>query len=195
MPKTGVDPASLARGRTLKRWNALTAIVCGGIPALLLFRALPASPVTLIYGFVAGLIWANGFEYVYHRCLLHNPPGGAFRRHLLHHASVGLPHEPEHVTLGGSPVWIAVLFLVNGSPVVLADLWLHFGFVPGMLWGFVVYVIVVEDVHWRIHLNEWLPGPLASARAHHLLHHERADVNYNIFAPVWDRMLHTLTSR
>lgn len=58
-------------------------------------------------GFIVGLLWANAFEYVYHRFLLHLPKTFLAQRHLEHHASVGKPTEAEHVNFGSSPLWVA----------------------------------------------------------------------------------------
>ncbi len=184
------DPHSYAVGRTLKRWNALTAILCGGIPALACAYLLP-HPAAIVIGFVLGVLWANFFEYGYHRWILHWPESGAFERHGLHHSSVGRPNEPEHLPLGGSPKLVALLFLVNGTPVVLADAWLHIGFSGGMLAGFVVYTILSEDIHWRFHMNERVPWFLEPARVHHLLHHDRPHGNYSVFLPIFDKLFGT----
>jgi hypothetical protein len=60
----------------------------------------------------AGLLWASGFEYAYHRFLLHLPGTFFAGRHLEHHASVGTLNEAEHVNLGNSPILVVVLLLV-----------------------------------------------------------------------------------
>ena len=111
------------------------------------------------------------------------------KRHLEHHASVGTLTEAEHVNLGSSPIWVVALFLINGLPVVIADFLFRFGIAPGIFVGFSVYFITVEEIHWRIHLGEWLPPVLASSRAYHLAHHARPDARFNIFLPVWDTLL------
>ena len=138
---------------------------------------------------VTGLLWANLFEYAYHRFLLHLPGTFFAKRHLGHHASVGTLTEAEHVNLGSSPIWVVALFAANGLPVVIADFLLRFGIAPGMLVGFSVYFITVEEIHWRIHVGEWLPPVLGAARAHHLAHHARPDARFNIFLPLWDILL------
>lgn len=187
-----MDAASVARGRSLKRWNALTALFCGGIPATLFFlfghrAAWWVWPV----GFVLGVVWGNAFEYAYHRWLLHLPRSSFGMRHLLHHSSVGRPNEPEHVTLGGSPFWIVVLFVVNGVPAALIELAAHTGAAPGLFLGFIAYMITTEAVHWRIHMNEALPWFMDGARAFHLAHHDYPDRNYSVFLPIFDVLLGT----
>jgi hypothetical protein len=46
-----------------------------------------------------------------------------------------------------------------------------------------VYVIAVEEVHWRIHIGGWLPSWLHSGREHHLIHHDRPTGRYKRVSP------------
>ncbi len=186
---TEIRAGAIARGRAIKRVNALTAGLCGGLPALALGILFPAGPGTWFAGFGLGLVWANLFEYAYHRFLLHLPGTFFARRHLGHHASVGTPTEAEHVNLGSSPIWVIALFAINGIPVVLADLLLGMRAAPGLFLAFAAYFVTVEEVHWRIHLGEWLPSMLGTTRAYHLAHHARPDSRFNIFLPLWDALL------
>jgi sterol desaturase/sphingolipid hydroxylase (fatty acid hydroxylase superfamily) len=171
--------------------NALTALLCGGLPALVLGIFFPAGIGKWLVGFIVGFLWANAFEYAYHRFLLHLPGTFFAQRHLGHHMSVDTPTEAEHVNLGGSPIWVCLMFAVNGVPVILADLLLGLGIAPGMLVGFSLYFIAVEEVHWRIHLGESLPQGLGVARSYHLAHHTRPNARFNIFLPLWDRLFGT----
>ena len=184
-----VRTVAIARGRAIKRVNALTAVLCGGLPALAFGIFFPSGPWRWLAGFVVGFVWARLFEYAYHRFLLHLPGTFFARRHLEHHASVGTPTEAEHVNLGSSPIWVAALFAINGLPVVIADLLFRFGIAPGIFVGFSVYFITVEEIHWRIHIGEWLPPVLGASRAYHLAHHARPDARFNIFLPMWDTLL------
>jgi hypothetical protein len=180
---------AIARGRAIKRANALTALCCGGLPALVLGVYFPIGPGRWLAGLVVGLLWASLFEYSYHRFLLHLPGNFFARRHLEHHASVGTLSEPEHVNLGSSPIWVLALFVINGAPVLLADFFFNFAIAPGIFLGFSVYFVIVEEIHWRIHLEEWLPPGLGAARAYHLAHHNRPNARFNIFLPLWDILL------
>ena len=181
-----IKAAAIARGRVRKRTNALTAILCGGIPAAILGALFPSRWEVWLAGFLVGLLWANGFEYAYHRFLLHLPKSFLAQRHLLHHATVGTPEEAAHVNLGGSPVWVAWLFVINGVPVVAADLLLGLGVAPGILVGFAVYFLAVEEMHWRIHVGGWLPPGLHFARPYHMAHHDRPDERFSVFLPIFD---------
>jgi Fatty acid hydroxylase superfamily len=188
---TKVRTVAIARGRTLKRVNALTSTLCGGVPAVLLNILFRTGPRGWLVGFAAGLLWANFFEYAYHRFLLHLPGTFFGQKHLEHHATVGTPIEAEHVNLGGSPLWVCLLFAVNCIPVVVVDLLLRIRIAPGVLVAFTIYFIVTEEFHWRIHLGGWLPPGFHAARGHHLAHHARPNARFNIFLPLWDRLLRT----
>ena len=186
---TEIRAAAIARGRAIKRMNALTAVLCGGLTALALGILFPTGPWRWLAGFVVGLLWASLFEYAYHRFLLHLSGTFFARRHLQHHASVGTLTEAEHVNLGSSPIWVVALFAINGLPVVIADLLFRPGIAPGIFVGFTFYFITVEEVHWRIHLGEWLPPGSHAARAYHLAHHVQPNARFNIVLPLWDTLL------
>ena len=186
---TETRATAIARGRTIKRINAWTAILCGGLPALALGILFPTGLQKWLASFVVGPLWASLFEYAYHRFLLHLPGTFFARRHLEHHASVGTPTEAEHVNLGSSPIWVVALFAINGIPVVAADLLFGMRIASGMFLAFAFYFITVEEVHWRIHLGERLPRVLAASRTYHLAHHARPDARFNIFLPLWDTLL------
>jgi hypothetical protein len=183
--------APLRRSRRIKRINALTAILTGGLMAMLLARLWPPTSEKALLGFLAGLVWANGFEYVYHRFLLHSTGRFFARRHLVHHAATGTPEEAEHLTFGESPLWIVPLFVINGLAALAVDRLSGLGIVAGMSTAFAVYFVALEELHWRIHLGEWLPGFLSPARVYHLAHHDRPDGRYNVFLPLFDWLLGT----
>jgi hypothetical protein len=52
--------------------------------------------------------------------------------------------------------------------------------------GWAVYLIAAEEVHWRIHMNGWLPPGLRFARAYHMSHHDIPNSRYNVFLPLFD---------
>jgi hypothetical protein len=184
-----IRACAIANGRARKRANALAAVLAGGVPATILGWPHPSSLATCILGFTARLLWANGFEYAYHRCLLHRPRGRLAAGHLEHHASVGTSNEAEHLALGQAPSWIVALFAVNSLPVMALDFLSGVGIAAPMLAAFTVYEITVEEVHWRIHRGEWLPRCFHPAREHHLQHHDRPSERFNIFLPLFDKVL------
>jgi hypothetical protein len=164
------------------------------LPALLLAWYIPPTPKQWLIGLTVGLVWANAFEYFYHRYLLHHTRGTLGKGHILHHISSGKENEVEHLTFGESPLYVLLLFSTNGSPVILADLLWYCPAAPGILLGFTAYFIAVEEIHWRIHRGGWLPPVLRAAIPYHLDHHDIPEGRYNVFFPLFDVLLGTAQS-
>jgi hypothetical protein len=185
-----LDETALRHGHAKKRNNAIVAALSGALPAALLCIFFPANfPVEWkpwLVGLTIGLLWGNAFEYAYHRWVLHRPRSALARGHLEHHINVATPEEPEHVTLGKSPVHIALLFASNGILVIALDFLFGFGITPGIFIGWAAYLITAEEIHWRIHLDGWLPPGLRFARRYHMQHHDIPDSRYNVFLPLFD---------
>ena len=151
---------AVRHGRDKKRKNAIAALLCGAVPAVLLsfYSGSAASWELWFVGFIVGLIWGDAFEYVYHRWLLHRPRSPLGTGHHEHHAQIGTPEQAEHVALISSPVNILLLFVINGVPAFLvASPMGPRGILSGVFIGWTVYLIVTEEIHWRIHMNGWLP--------------------------------------
>ena len=183
--------AEIARARTVKRVNAITALLIGSILAALLLELVPFGarafdPLHLLAGFLAGLIYANAFEYVLHRFFLHWGDGFLVQRHGLHHDTAGAPEEPRYVNFATSPWVVVLVFLLNALPVLALELFLRAGLAVGILAGFTLYFIAYEEIHWRFHLGGRLPGWLRTARNHHMLHHGGFEGRYNVFLPIFD---------
>lgn len=178
--------AALARGHQLKRNNAIAAALSGAVPGIILGRFQHPSVIVWVVGLLIGLLWANGFEYFYHRFLLHRPKSAFGKEHLLHHSMLGRPEEPEHITFGSSPLYLAGLFFINGVMAIALGWLAGVHIAPGALCGFSIYLIMVEEIHWRIHMGEWLPWFMESVREYHMAHHDIADGRFNVFFPVFD---------
>ena len=194
MESGAIVEGRLPSARTLKRNNAITAIACGALPGLALALHIVPAARPWLAGLSIGLIWANAFEYFYHRYLLHRTRGTFGKGHIMHHITTGKPDEVEHLTFGESPVWVAILFFTNGTPVILAGLLWRMGIAPGILMGFTAYFLGVEEIHWRIHQGGWLPPGFGAARAYHLDHHDIPEGRFNVFLPLFDLLLGTFTS-
>ena len=186
---TELSDLPLRHGRAKKRNNAIVAVLSGALPGVILTFYLPVRWERWLLGLIIGLVWGNAFEYAYHRWLLHRPRSSLARGHLEHHANVGTPEEPEHVSLGKSPPHIAILFASNGIIVIVIDLLLALGITPGIFVGWTVYLITAEEIHWRIHMNGWLLPGLRFARAYHMAHHDIPNTRYNVFLPLFDLLL------
>jgi Fatty acid hydroxylase len=173
-------------GRRKKRDNALVAILCGVVPAVILDFYFPANWVRWLVGFTVGLIWGNAFEYAYHRWLLHQPRSIFARGHLEHHRTVGSPDQAEHINFGRSPLNVVALFVGNGIVLLALGVSFHLRIAPGVLLGWAAYLIALEEVHWRLHMDEWVPPGLRFARSYHLSHHDIPNTRYNVFFPLFD---------
>lgn len=184
--------AEMARGMAVKRRNAITAVLTGGLLALLAARAdrFQVTSWNLLGGLLVGLLYANLYEYVLHRFLLHWGNGFLVQRHALHHNSTGAPNEPRYVNFATAPLVVVALFVGNAIPFFLLDHFLHARLAPGALFAFTVYYLLYEEVHWRFHLGGWLPHWMQPARQHHLRHHGDFEGRYNVFLPVCDWIFH-----
>jgi hypothetical protein len=191
----GSRSAEVARAHRVKRRNAITAFLSGSILAavvleLVHFDSRELDPPRLVAGFLAGVLYANGFEYVLHRFFLHWGEGFLVQRHGLHHDTAGAPEEPRYVNFATSPWVVVLVFVLNALPVFALEFFLHTGLAPGIFAGFTLYFIAYEEIHWRFHLGGWLPGWLRAARNHHMLHHGGFDGRYNVFLPIFDWIFH-----
>ena len=185
------DVIALRRGRQINTHNAVTAALCGIVPAAVFaWQSFPTAKMWLI-GMAIGFVWANGFEYALHRWLLHWPGTWTGDGHMLHHASLGQPNEPLYVNLAGRPLLVVAMFVLNIWPFVLADYFFHLKLTPGVLISFAVYFILTEEIHWRFHMGGWLPRWLAAARARHMRHHHGPTADFAIFWPLFDVLLGT----
>lgn len=183
--------AEIARARSVKRRNAITALLIGSVVVVLILRFVPFEgrafdPLHVAAGFLAGLVYANAFEYVLHRFFLHWGEGFLVQRHGLHHDTAGAPEEPRYVNFATSPWVVVLVFVLNAIPVLALELFLRPGLAVGILAGFTLYFIAYEEIHWRFHLGGWLPGWLLAARHHHMLHHGGFEGRYNVFLPLFD---------
>jgi hypothetical protein len=183
--------AEVARARSVKRVNAYTSLLTGSVLAMMALKLVgfdprEFDPLHLAAGFLAGLLYANAFEYVLHRFFLHWGEGFLVQRHGLHHDTAGAPEEPRYVNFATSPWVVVLVFVLNAIPVLALEFLLHLGLALGIFAGFTLYFIAYEEIHWRFHLGGWLPGWLRTARQHHMLHHGGFEGRYNVFLPLFD---------
>ena len=183
---TDISPATFAIGLAAKRRNAFTAILFGGSLVVLLLEVFSFKLVGFLAGIPLGLLYANAFEYFFHRFLLHPPGRTLAYYHGLHHSTWGTPDEPLYVNFAKNPLVVVLLFALNALPIFAIEYLLRAGLAPGMMVGFVLYFVAYEEIHWRIHFGGWLPSWLESARHHHLQHHAAAEERFNIVLPLFD---------
>lgn len=181
-----IRASAVAKGLSVKRRNALTATIFGGLVAALLVGAFSFKPAGFLVGIFLGLLYANAFEYFFHRFLLHARGRVFAKYHLIHHSTWGAPDEALYMNFASNPLVVVLLFSVHAVPIAALEWVLRAGLAPGMMVGFVVYFVAYEEIHWRIHLGSWLPSWLQSARRHHLRHHADAEGRFNVFLPLFD---------
>ena len=143
-------------------------------------------PLIVFGGILTGLLYANAFEYVLHRFLLHWGEGFLVQRHALHHDTAGAPEEARYVNFATSPWAVVLVFALNAPPVFAVGRWIDAGLAAGIFAGFTVYYVLYEEIHWRIHFGGWLPRWMLFARRHHMLHHGGFAGHYNVFLPIFD---------
>ena len=187
--------AEIARAHRVKRRNAITALLMGSILSTIVlelahFDARELDPLRLVAGFLVGVLYANGFEYVLHRFFLHWGEGFLVQRHGLHHDAAGAAEEPRYVNFATSPWVVVLVFVLNALPVFALEFFLRTGLAVGIFAGFTLYFIAYEEIHWRFHLGGWLPGWLRAAKGHHMLHHGGFEGRYNVFLPIFDWIFH-----
>lgn len=177
----------------LTQLKSAVVAACFLLPATLFLRWRPTTWVHVLIGVLLGLLYSNGFEYFFHRWALHRIGSRFAKGHSEHHESSGKANQEEHLNFfSGSPIHIVVLFVANAVPFILAESF-DLRILPGVLIGFVVYFIGMEEIHHRAHASGWIPR---SWRKHHLIHHghevnANEDTNFNIFFPLFDWLLRT----
>ena len=184
------ENSSIAFGRKIKCQNALTATVFGGLLAAVAGAISPPRFAACAWGLAAGFVYANLFEYALHRFILHAREGLLAQTHGVHHSTWRGAEEPLYVNFARSPWVVVLLFAGNGLPVIAVDGFLRLGFASAAIVAFVLYFIAVEEIHWRIHMGG-LPAWLEFARRHHLRHHARGEGGFNVYLPLFDRLLGT----
>lgn len=178
--------AALKIGLRKLRVNVFVSLLaCSAMAALAPhYRLFP-----LGLGALIGFVYANGFEYAYHRWFQHNG-GPASMGHDEHHVHWRTDDEAAYVPLGSS-VLLALVIVLNTLPFLAADRSWGWALAPGVACGFALYSVVSQELHWRIHVGT-VPGFLQWCRRHHLRHHARDNSNYNVFLPLFDYLGGTL---
>jgi len=141
-------------------------------------------------GLAVGLIYANAFEYVYHRYLLHSFQSVLAVGHARHHSHWGTDDEPAHVGFGTSPFWVMAILVINSFPFLLAGYLFRWSVVPGVVFAFHIYFVMLESIHWRIHVGR-LPKWMGWCRHYHFTHHAGGETRFNVFLPLFDLLLGT----
>lgn len=170
--------------RKISLRNTLVALLFALPAAFLLPRQHDLVPA------VVAFVWALFFEYGYHRWFQHRPGTIFEQKHRQHHASYRRWDEVEHVNFGGHPIYVVLLFASNGALLLIVDAIFHVNFFPASMLVFVGYFILMEEIHYRIHADRWVPFGVGVK--HHHRHHESPPKNFNVFLPLFDWFFRTL---
>jgi hypothetical protein len=184
-----------AEGLRTKRNNLIVASL-SGLALLLISTSVPphhTSTESFLFGLVAGLVYANGFEYCLHRFLLHSGFGVFAHQHMVHHATLQSPEGARYVNFSRNPWGVVALFCGNALPFMALQWILHWSWISGIFPSFALYYMAFEEIHWRSHMGGWMPAWLRPAARHHLLHHAHDTDRFNVFLPVFDWLI-TFTS-
>ncbi len=139
-----------------------------------------------MFGVLAGLVYANGFEYCLHRFLLHCGHGFFSQQHMVHHATLKSPEAARYVNFSSNPWGVVALFGANALLFLVLQWIFHNGWVAGVFVSFTLYYVAFEEIHWRTHMGGWLPTWLQPAARHHLRHHADDTDRFNVFLPMFD---------
>jgi hypothetical protein len=178
-----------AQGLRTKRNNLVAAGLSGAILVWISLRFFPFSIAGILFGFVLGFFYANGFEYALHRFVLHAGHGVFGEQHMVHHTTLNSPEAARYVNFSRNPWGVVALFFANAAPFLFAQWIFRNGWTAGVFASFAIYYIAFEEIHWRSHMGGRLPGWLRPAARHHLLHHARDTGRFNVFLPIFDRMV------
>jgi hypothetical protein len=190
-----IRAAATNRGLRTKSKNLLAAALSGSVLAIYSYTHFPHSIIGILSGLVAGFIYANGFEYVLHRFLLHSGHGIFAGQHMVHHTTWNAPEAARYVNFSSNPWGVVALFFANAVPFLIFQWIYHNGWVAGVFASFAIYYAAFEEIHWRTHMGGWLPEWLRPAARHHLLHHVHDTERFNVFLPLFDRLLEGLLPR
>ncbi len=175
-----------AQGLSIKRRNLLAAALSGALLVWISLRFFPHSILGILGGLVLGFFYANGFEYVLHRFILHSGRGMFCEQHMVHHTTLHAPEAPRYVNFSRNPLGVVALFTANGLPFLVAQWIFHNEWTAGVFASFSLYYMAFEEIHWRTHMGGWVPKWLRPAARHHLLHHAHDGGQFNVFLPIFD---------
>jgi len=167
--------------------------------------------VAIPLAFVAGVLQATVFEWIYHRYWLHRPwlPPQMFTAHtLVHHQlckhedtfHVTEPEQEEALTFQwwGGPVLVAINMIPWAIAALLARGTAYPGWVVACTVGatILVYYIAYEGLHHLMHKPAipWIERArfFQFIKNHHRLHHVYMGKNFNVVLPLADLFMGTL---
>jgi fatty acid hydroxylase family protein len=191
---SGIRAENRAQGLRTKRNNLLAALLSGVTLVAIAIKTAVPSTTGFLLGLFVGLVYANGFEYVLHRFVLHRGRGIFCEQHMVHHATLGTPEAARYVNFSRNPWGVVAVFFLNAAPYLIFLWKFRSAWVAGVFASFAIYYILFEEIHWRTHMGGWLPAWLAPAARHHLQHHADDTGRFNVFLPMFDWVVERFSS-
>jgi hypothetical protein len=182
------------QGLRIKRNNLIAAFLSGLTLTLVSVKLVAPSGIGFLFGLLAGLVYANGFEYCLHRFLLHCGHGFFSRQHMVHHSTLKSPEAARYVNFSRNPWGVVGLICANALPFFVLQRIFHSGWAAGVFTSFALYYIAFEEIHWRTHMGGWLPASLQAAARHHMRHHADHGGHFNVFLPMFDWLVWQISS-
>jgi hypothetical protein len=193
-PESVIRAENRARVLPIKNLNLSTALITGLLLAAVSASYIKPATIDIFWGLLAGLVYANGFEYFTHRYVLHKGEGLFCRQHRKHHDTLRSP-EAAHYVLFSRNLWgVVALFCINAVPFFAGEWIFHRGWSTGAFVSFALYYMAFEELHWRSHVGGRLPGWLQPAARHHLRHHADDSGRFNVFLPMFDGLASLIPS-
>jgi len=198
MPSDGaIRTAAKAQGLHIKRNNLIAASLSGLALVCVSIAFSPYSTTStrgFLFGLVAGLFYANGFEYCLHRFLLHSGHGIFSQQHMVHHTTWESPDAARYVNFSSNPWGVVGLFCANAVPFLVLQWIFHNGWVAGVFASFTLYYIAFEEIHWRTHIGRMAAAvapavgeaPSVAPRAWH--------GSVQCFLPIFDWLIEPISS-
>src|ERR1700692_3607368 len=150
-----------AQGLKIKRNNLIAATLSGLTLLFISIELIPHFAIStrgFLLGIVAGVLYANGFEYCLHRFVLHAGHGVFGQQHMVHHTTLNSPEAARYVNFSSNPWGVVALFFANAVPFLFLQWIFRNGWTAGVFASFTVYYAAFEEIHWRTHMGGWLPN-------------------------------------
>src|SRR6267143_7061752 len=136
-----------AQGLRTKRNNLIAAFLSGLMLVLISVKFVAPSRAGFLFGFLVGLVYANGFEYCLHRFLLHCGHGVFSQQHMVHHTTLKSPDAARYVNFSSNPWGVVALFIANAIPFFILEWTFRNGWVAGAFVSFALYYMAFEEIH------------------------------------------------
>ncbi len=164
-----------------------------GIAAYLLYDGIFTgliTPLQALTTFVIGLLTFTWVEYMMHRHVFHMIPDTSFKKNIQYKFH-GVHHEfpKDKMRLAMPPLVSIVLCTILYFAFMLIMGNFTYGFLPGFLVGYSLYL----GVHYAVHAFRPPANFLKVLWVHHGIHHyKHNDRAFGVSSPLWDYIYRTM---